>query len=48
MLLGSAAAWPSIGFLITSSPEEPALYTNAFRSGLEEMGYTEGRSVAVE
>lgn len=59
-LLGSAAAWPLvaraqrpvaqplIGFLSTRSPEEAAIHTNAFRRGLEEMGYVEGRSVAVE
>jgi putative ABC transport system substrate-binding protein len=59
-LLGSAAAWPLvaraqqpaaqplIGFLSTRSPAEAAIHTNAFRRGLEEMGYSEGRSVAVE
>ena len=53
-----SAAWPLkvqaqqsaalIGFLSTRSPEEAAIHTNAFRRGLEEMGYVEGRSVAVE
>ena len=57
-LLGSATAWPLvvraqaaqplIGFLSTRSPEEAAIHTNAFRRELEEMGYIEGRSVAVE
>jgi putative ABC transport system substrate-binding protein len=59
-LLGSAAAWPLvaraqqpaaqplIGFVSTRSPEEAAIHTNAFRRGLEEMGYIEGRSVTVE
>ncbi len=59
-LLGSAAAWPLvaraqqpaalplIGFLSTRSPEEAAIHTNAFRRGLEEMGYIDGRSVAIE
>ena len=59
-LLGTAAAWPLvaraqqpaapplIGFLSTRSPEEAAIHTNAFRRGLEEMGYVEGRSVVVE
>jgi putative tryptophan/tyrosine transport system substrate-binding protein len=42
------AAQPLIGFLSTRSPEEAAIHTNAFRRGLEEMGYIEGRSVAVE
>jgi len=59
-LLGDAAAWPLaaraqqpsakplIGFLSTRSPGEAAVHTNAFRRGLEEMGYIEGRSVVVE
>lgn len=59
-LLGSATAWPLvaraqqpagqplIGFLSTRSPEEAAIHTSAFRRGLEEMGYVEGRSVAIE
>ncbi|KWV51371.1 hypothetical protein AS156_12325 [Bradyrhizobium macuxiense] len=59
-LLGTAAAWPLvvraqqpvaqplIGFVSTRSPKEAAIHTNAFRRGLEEMGYIEGRSVAIE
>ena len=59
-MLGSAAAWPLtaraqqpaaqplIGFLSTRSPDEATIHTNAFRRGLEEMGYVEGRTVAVE
>ena len=53
-----SAAWPLkvqaqqsaalIGFLSTRSPEEAAIHTSAFRRGLEEMGYIEGRSVAIE
>ena len=43
-----SAAQPLIGFLSTRSPEEAAIHTNAFRRGLEEMGYVEGRSVAIE
>jgi putative ABC transport system substrate-binding protein len=39
---------PTIGFLSTRSPEEAEIHTNAFRRGLEEMGYVEGRNVAVE
>jgi putative ABC transport system substrate-binding protein len=39
---------PEVGFLSTRSPEEAAIHTNAFRRGLGEMGYVEGRSVAVE
>jgi ABC-type uncharacterized transport system substrate-binding protein len=59
-LLAGAAAWsrmaraqqpsaqPLIGFLSTRSPEEAAIHTDAFRHGLEEMGYVEGRSVTIE
>jgi putative tryptophan/tyrosine transport system substrate-binding protein len=39
---------PTIGFLSTRSPDEAAIHTNAFRSGLEETGYVEGTSVAIE
>jgi putative ABC transport system substrate-binding protein len=39
---------PTIGFLSTRSPDEAAAHTNAFRSGLEETGYVEGKSVAIE
>lgn len=41
-------AKPTIGFLSTRSPDEAAIHTNAFRSGLEETGYVEGNSVAIE
>jgi putative ABC transport system substrate-binding protein len=41
-------AKPTIGFLSTRSPDEAAIHTNAFRSGLEEAGYVEGNSVAIE
>ncbi len=37
-----------VGFLSSRSPDEAAGHTNAFRRGLEEMGFVEGRSVAVE
>jgi putative ABC transport system substrate-binding protein len=39
---------PAIGFLSTRSPDEAAIHTTAFRSGLEEMGYVEGKSVSIE
>jgi putative tryptophan/tyrosine transport system substrate-binding protein len=39
---------PVIGFLSARSPNEAATHTNAFRRGLEEMGYVEGRDVTVE
>jgi len=39
---------PMIGFLSTRAPDEAAVHTNAFRRGLEEMGYVEGRSISIE
>lgn len=39
---------PTIGFLSTRAPDEAAVHTNAFRRGLEEMGYAEGRNVNIE
>jgi putative ABC transport system substrate-binding protein len=57
--LGSAGAWPLaaraqqagmpvIGYLSPGTPEEGAKYLAAFRKGLSETGYVEGRNVAVE
>lgn len=56
--LGIATALPAIararqtariiGFLSTRSPDEAAIHTKAFRSGLEESGYIEGNSVTIE
>lgn len=46
--LAQRADPPVIGFISTRSPEEATPHTNAFRRGLEEMGYPEGRGVAVE
>jgi putative ABC transport system substrate-binding protein len=45
---GQQQAVPVIGFLSTRSPDDAAFHTNAFRRGLEEMGFVEGRSIAIE
>lgn len=42
------SAPPTIGFLSTRSPEEATVHMNAFRRGLEEMGYVEDRNVVIE
>jgi putative ABC transport system substrate-binding protein len=55
--IGAAAVWPAtawaqqvpvVGFLSSRSPDEAMGHTNAFRRGLEEMGFVEGRNLAVE
>lgn len=56
-LIGGAMAWmvparaqtmPVIGYLGSENPERYASRLRAFREGLAEAGYTEGRNVAVE
>ena len=42
------AAAPVIGYLGSSSPEAFASRLRAFRQGLSESGYREGRNVTVE
>jgi putative tryptophan/tyrosine transport system substrate-binding protein len=57
--LGSAVAWPVVaraqrptvpimGYLSPSSPELAAPLVAAFRKGLAETGYVEGRNLTIE
>ena len=56
---GAAAGWPfvaraqqpvhpTIGFLNVASPEAFGDYVSAFRQGLGQIGYFEGRNVSIE
>jgi len=58
-LLGGAVAWPFtaraqqpampvVGYLGAETPERFGSRLTAFRQGLSEMGYEEGRNVIVE
>jgi putative ABC transport system substrate-binding protein len=58
-VLGGAVAWPFaaraqqrampvVGYLSARSPESDVPYLAAFRQGLNESGYVEGRNVAIE
>jgi putative ABC transport system substrate-binding protein len=59
LLGGAAAAWPVgvraqqpampvVGYLYSGAPETSAPWTAAFRQGLSESGFHEGRDVAIE
>jgi putative ABC transport system substrate-binding protein len=41
-------AMPVIGYLSLASPAQWALYVAGFRKGLSEVGYAEGKNVAIE
>ena len=58
-LLGAAAAWPFaaraqqptlpvVGFLSSASAQAYKPFVSAYRSGLNEAGFVEGRNIAIE
>jgi hypothetical protein len=58
-LFGGAAAWPCtgwaqqgtppvVGFLRNTAPDEAAAFVAAFRKGLAETGFVEGRNVMID
>ena len=59
VLVGGAAAWPLavraqqpalpvVGYLDFYAAEPTSIFPTAFRNGLSETGYIEGRNVAIE
>src|SRR3984893_18352958 len=43
-----AAKVPRVGFLGTASPSAVSARVEAFRQGLRELGYVEGKSIVIE
>jgi hypothetical protein len=59
LLGGAAVTWPLaakaqqqevpvIGYLNSASPNTYTAYTSAFRRGLQDAGYVEGKTIAIE
>jgi ABC-type uncharacterized transport system substrate-binding protein len=48
LAVGAQQAMPVIGYLYVGTPEPSAHLVAAFRKGLSEMGFVEGRNVAIE
>ena len=47
-VIAHAAKIPRIGYLALGSPAGNPLRTEAFRQGLRELGYVEGKNIIVE